>query len=298
MGANVQPVGAAVTPTDKMVQPVGKHVAPTGTLFAPMDRMDMPVKRDLTPPGTGAHGAHSMDGGKRRKLLASSVTIVDDPLDLSHEFPDDYRNWASLLSQIMLKTATADPHAALASLTLQVRDRLAAAADGEPLLPRFHLSEPMLQASMSGMNGMSMGGMGGMDGTMPPASPAMMMHDNGKGMLTKLATMKTFFNFAPCVLSETQAGVMGSVTGLRIAPTLVSVMTNLLEARFDGININPMLLYVQAMGANAQPQGVNLQPALVRSGGKAGGEGGREETATALASEKGGGRGRTGERRE
>ena len=67
---------------------------------------------------------------------------------------------------------------ALSQLTLAVRSRLAAAADGEPLLPRFHLSEPMLQAAMGGMNGMPMNGMPMMDsGSMG----SMHMHEDGKG---------------------------------------------------------------------------------------------------------------------
>ena len=180
---------------------------------------------------------------------------------------------------------------ALSRLTLAVRSRLGAAADGEPLLPRFHLSEPMLQAAMGGMGGMN--GMPMMDGG--SMAGGMTMPENGKGegrligeaelekkktralkhslspfpfrfpgMLTKLMTSKTFFKFAPCVLHEMKTGASASLTGLRFAPALVSVMTDLLEARFDGININPMLLYVQSMGANVQPQGLDVQPALVR----------------------------------
>lgn len=210
--------------------------------------MDMTVANDITP-GGAPHLRHQHG----RRLLAtadhSKLTIVDDPLDLSHEFPLDYRNWASLLSNIMLTAtggAAASPDGAaavdaLSRLTLAVKSRLTAAADGEPLVPRFHLSEPMLAAmDHSAMMDMTMD-----NGTMPT------MHD-GKGMITKLMTSKTFFRYSPCVVHEAKTGFMGSLTGLRFAPTLVNVMSNLLEARFDGVNVNPMLLYVQNMGANVQ----------------------------------------------
>jgi hypothetical protein len=70
-----------------------------------MQHMDMPVQNDITPGGAPHlhHGAHGSDGAAhdaashtRRRLLSSAsadrkLTIVDDPLDLSHEFPTDYR---------------------------------------------------------------------------------------------------------------------------------------------------------------------------------------------------------------
>lgn len=269
-----------VMPVGKMINPVGKlkiegevlwqrslvrsiSLSPTTTLpptlhtgesFAPMGTMDMPVQNDITP-GGAPHLRHANHGAGRRLLAGSSdhkLTIIDDPLDLSHEFPLDYRNWASLLSNIML-TATGGASAstdgtpavdALSRLTLAVRSRLTAAADGEPLVPRFHLSEPMLAAMDHGMMMMD-------NSTM--VEEDMHMHD-GKGMITKLMTSKTFFRYSPCVVHEMKTGVMGSLTGLRFAPSLVTVMNNLLEARFDGVNVNPMLLYIQNMGANAQPQ--------------------------------------------
>ena len=74
-----------------------------------MEHMDMPVQNDITP-GGAPHLHHSMHGdgdgsavthdaashATRRRLLSSAdadrkLTIVDDPLDLSHEFPTDYR---------------------------------------------------------------------------------------------------------------------------------------------------------------------------------------------------------------
>lgn len=124
----------------------------------------MPVKHDITPGGA----PHLRHAGHGRKLLddaaspSHKITIVDDPLDLSHEFPTDYRNWASILSQILLAAEGSNADAAvdgLAALSLQVRSRLAAAAGGEPLLPRFHLSDPVLATmdhSTMSMDGMSM----------------------------------------------------------------------------------------------------------------------------------------------
>lgn len=146
-----------------------------------MQHMDMPVANDITPGGAPHlhHGRHLLAGDASKKL-----TLVDDPLDLSSEFPLDYRNWASLLSNVMLTVTggvdrSPDGSAAvdaLSRLTLDVKARLTAAADGEPLVPRFHLSEPMLAA-------MNHGGMM-MDNMTMPMEEDMHMHD-GKGTFVR-----------------------------------------------------------------------------------------------------------------
>ena len=72
------------------------------------------------------------------------VTLSTDPLDLA--LPDDYRNWGSLLAQVLLQkeggmhAATA----ALARVAVDVHGMLARAADGEVLVPRLWLHDPVL----------------------------------------------------------------------------------------------------------------------------------------------------------
>ena len=76
------------------------------------------------------------------------ILFSDDPLDLSNEMPTDYRNWASILSQVLLTKeggganggsgggggdfGEAKALAALEGLTLATRARLARAAAGAP----------------------------------------------------------------------------------------------------------------------------------------------------------------------
>ena len=178
MGANVQPQGLNVAPTDTMKMTAGKIVNPIRTSYQPSQEMVMDIGADLTPGGSrhAGHGRKLAADAAAGDTAASSsspsrgkLTIADDPLDLSNEMPNDYRNWASLLSQILL-TKEGDSNAgegakgALAGLIMGVRGRLARVADGEPLLPRFHLAEPLLQAAMDGMDHSSHGGMGGMAG--------------------------------------------------------------------------------------------------------------------------------------
>ena len=58
---------------------------------------------------------------------------------------------------------------------------------------------------------------------------------------------------------EHVGGAMVETTGLRFAPSLLSVMVSAFEGRAEGVNFEPRLIYIQPMGANAQPQGVNVQ---------------------------------------
>lgn len=58
---------------------------------------------------------------------------------------------------------------------------------------------------------------------------------------------------------EHVGGAMVETTGLRFAPSLLSVMVSAFEGRAEGINFEPRLIYIQPMGANAQPQGVDVQ---------------------------------------
>lgn len=111
MGANVQPQGLNVAPTDTMKMTAGKIVNPIRTSYQPSQEMVMDIGADLTPGGSrhAGHGRKLAADAAAGDTAASSsspsrgkLTIADDPLDLSNEMPNDYRNWASLLSQILL----------------------------------------------------------------------------------------------------------------------------------------------------------------------------------------------------
>ena len=68
---------------------------------------------------------------------------------MSNELPSDYRNWASVLSQVLLKKEGSDEGAAsaLERLMLATHGHLSKVANGEELLPRFHLQDPVLGAA-------------------------------------------------------------------------------------------------------------------------------------------------------
>ena len=164
-----------------------------------------------------------------------TLILSDDPLDLSNELPSDYRNWASVLSQVLLKKEGSDESAAsaLERLMLATHGHLSKVANGEELLPRFHLQDPVLAA--------------GDPTTAPPIAA------------TAFASSATFFSYAPCVLSESYTGAAGFLQGINFAPTLFSFAPTGLGAFAQGINITPQLIYVAPTGGNIQPQGLNVQ---------------------------------------
>ena len=116
---------------------------------------------------------------------------------------------------------------------LATHGHLSKVANGEELLPRFHLQDPVLAA--------------GDPATLPPL-PA-----------TGFASSATFFNYAPCVLSESYTGAAGFLQGINFNPTLFSFAPTGLGVFAQGINFTPQLIYVAPTGGNIQPQGVNVQ---------------------------------------
>lgn len=150
-----------------------------------------------------------------------------DPLDMSNEFPHDYRNWAAVLSNVLLKTEGSEDAAAkaLERVMLATHGHLARVANGEDLFPRFHLQDPVLTAGANAaINGL------------PPVT----------GTLMK--TSQTFFNYAPCVLSESGKGVDGFLTGLNIAPSLIHLRSSLATAMVQGVNLSPKIIFVNPAG--------------------------------------------------
>lgn len=229
---------------------------------------------DLTPPRPAAAG-----GGGKRLLLEDDESssnaaaaaeddgdkkfiLSDDPLDLSHDFPLDYRNWAAVLSQVLLTKESNSAERARSSLRrlmLTAHGHLAKVASGEELIPRFHLQDPVLSAAAGGSGG-------GLNSLLaPPTLPSFFpSHKNGtavppKTTATGFSSSSTFFNYAPCVLSESLTGFSGSVTGLNIIPTLFSLSATHLEADAAVINIQPQLIYLVNKVNQVEPQGFNVQ---------------------------------------
>ena len=140
-----------------------------------------------------------------------------------------------MLSQVLLKKEGSDESAAsaLERLMLATHGHLSKVANGEELLPRFHLQDPVLAAG---------------DPITAPPLPA-----------TAFASSATFFNYAPCVLSESYTGAAGFLQGINFNPTLFTFAPTGGIAVAQGISFTPQLIYVAPTGGNIQPQGFNVQ---------------------------------------
>lgn len=223
-----------------------------------------------TEPADGDDGARGAGGNKDPLLDGNSnsdgdkkkgkklILNLDDPLDLSGEFPTDYRNWAAVLSQVLLKkegfgigkkksgaadasaasagvvgvgdddddnSASSSPIpaarraavAALERLMLATHGHLAKAASGEEFFPRFHLRDPVFEAERgpSAEEAAAVGlGAPPLPPLLPGAGPEVALASstttkkkNKKVVpVTRLAADATFFNFSPCVISESATG--------------------------------------------------------------------------------------------
>jgi hypothetical protein len=157
-----------------------------------------------------------------------ALTLDADPLDLRAALGDGYMDWAALLARVLLAKADGNATAAagaLGRLMLSVHGLLArASSGGEPLFPRFHLTDPVFgrdagavgatfHAWLARLDGKKAGRGGGGGGD--PLSKLAADAAATPTTVTRLDASSSFFNFAPCVLGETPAGVAAEVTGER-----------------------------------------------------------------------------------
>jgi len=253
------------------VSSVGALSAPRGSVVAPTKYSYGRTRIDLTP--------KKEEGGKRRLLAAEGekeaakadasaasaasaseapadaqerekITISDDPLDLSKDFPLDYRNWAAVLSQVLLTKEGNSPERAresLKRLMLTAHGHLAKVAAGEELIPRFHLQDPVLQATGVAKDSL-------LPAKLPPPPFGV---TPPKTSATGFSSSATFLNYSPCILSESHTGFSGSFTLLNIIPSLFSFSATHLEADVAPINIQPQLIYLVNKVNQVEPQGFN-----------------------------------------
>lgn len=257
-GALSQPQGDVVSPVGTMEMSVGTDVTPGGSYMMASHHHDHAggaggdehAGHDMSSmdhgsgggsgsggSGSGEHAGHDTGHRRRRRMLqqneeeqqeknndanSGKINLSDDPLDLSNEMPTDYRNWASILSQVLVAKeglggiggskgsvggegggdyGEAKALAALDGLTLATRARLVRAASGddpaEQLFPRFFLTDPVFHASDPPSPAPSPS----------PSSSSEMDHSSmghsmgeGKSMISGAHVMSSFINYAPCVL--------------------------------------------------------------------------------------------------
>lgn len=113
---------------------------------------------------------------------------------------------------------------------LATHGHLSKVANGEDFFPRFHLQDPVLTADANNAISTATG--------LPPLP---------KVEGTMFSSGATFFNYAPCVLSESYTGANAALTGLNIAPTLLQVeifvffaFFSLLEEEEEQENLTPL----------------------------------------------------------
>ena len=242
--------------------------------------------------GDNSNNVHAGDGSAS-EAAAGTTTIsgqkklilnLDDPFDLSSDFPSDYRNWAAVLSQVLLKKegfgnerkrksvddhgdvlsrgsssggdkfgaalapdARRDAVAALERVMLATHGHLAKAASGEEFFPRFHLRDPVFEAER-GPSATEAAAVGlhlppsafllpsFVDGGVAAASNKSTTTAPRKKKIanTRLSADATFFNFSPCVISESATGSAASLTGLNFAPSLINFAATVLSAQVTG----------------------------------------------------------------
>ena len=168
-----------------------KYLEQTST-WAPWDTSTAPEEASAADAAAAAAAGESKKGEEVKKLLVS-----DDPLDLSKDFPNDYRNWAAVLSQVLLTKEGNSADGAkdsLRRLMLAAHGHLAKVAAGEELIPRFHLQDPVLSAASPSASSPfpPLPFFGGKGNAPPSAFPAT--------SATAFASSATFLNYAPCVL--------------------------------------------------------------------------------------------------
>lgn len=292
IGANAQPQGFVYAPQDIAVGSVGALYSPRGSVVAPTKYAYGRTRVDLTPKSEGGgrkrrllledekeegekagesggdssevnnnkngnNNKDSDDNAAAADDLEKKFVLSDDPLDLSRDFPLDYRNWAAVLSQVLLAKEGSSAERARESLKrvmLTAHGHLAKVASGEEIVPRFHLQDPVLSSS------------GGASPPLlppPPPFPPNLSSPFGitppKTSATGFSSSATFLNYAPCVLSESHTGFSGSVAGLSFNPTLFSFSGVHLEADATIINIQPQLIYLVNKVNQVEPQGFNVQ---------------------------------------
>ena len=199
---SVGPVGALSSPRGAVISPTGKSIGRTVVDLTPPKPNSGSGKRLLASeggeeedekeaPASAASAASSAAAdGDAKKLLVS-----DDPLDLSKDFPNDYRNWAAVLSQVLLTkegNSAEQAKASLQRLMLAAHGHLAKVAAGEELIPRFHLQDPVLSAASPASPFPSLPFFSNKANAPPSAFPAT--------SATAFSSSATFFNYAPCVL--------------------------------------------------------------------------------------------------
>jgi hypothetical protein len=159
------------------------------------------------------------------------LTIEEDPLDLAPSLPSDYRNWASLLARILLTKANGDGDAATASLgrlMLTAHGLLARAADGgEDFLPRLHLTDPVFTQDAAAARAGFAGWLDALDGQQAKikkgAAAVRRAVEATPTFVTGKIVTRNFFEFSPCVLSETPVGAAAELTGINFVANLVSI---------------------------------------------------------------------------
>jgi hypothetical protein len=125
----------------------------------------------------------------------------DDHPKLLHAPQNKNKKTNTTFPQVLLKKEGSEEGAidALGRVMLAAHGHLAKVANGEELFPRFHLTDPVFARESHGLGSDLEEMVGKVAGTVKGKMPVK--------SVTKFAAAKTFFNYAPCVLSESTVRV-------------------------------------------------------------------------------------------
>lgn len=177
------------------------------------------------------------------------IEIEEDPLDLERTFGSDYRNWAGIISQVVLAKENNNEVRARRSLhkiMLDTHHHLMNLAEGK-FEPVWSVSDPIFVDDISPSNNKD-------------------FHKKKKNIPTTFVTgislSKTFFTYAPAVVSVSHTGIGLSATGVLFAPSLIALGPGIATFAAQGIAISPVMAIIAPAGINIQPQGAAVSPTL------------------------------------
>eukprot|EP00884_Botryococcus_braunii_P022142 jgi/Botrbrau1/8611/Bobra.0196s0011.1 len=170
----------------------------------------------------------------------SSKLVDTDPLDIGQGLVDDYTNWASIVSMILLEEEKTEYHAnkALVYLMKLTHKRIIRMLEGDFTPPNLSIQDNVFNSLSGKANGLP--------GT----------------TFTGLSTSKVFFDYQPCIFSSNVQGIGVETTLLDISPSLFYLQAAIQEVTVTGLNLQPSVIYISPNGGYWNPSAVQATPAL------------------------------------
>eukprot|EP00884_Botryococcus_braunii_P010385 jgi/Botrbrau1/19348/Bobra.0073s0073.1 len=218
-----------------------------------------------------------------------------DPLRLQESLQEDWTNWASVFSQILLKkegTKSGALHAAHQIIS-GAKVWLESWARGSPMEPLLALQDEVLEwevnpftrtprpdvkehkeGALRDLHGSETRSKAKQSSPPRPLGPKDAVYAGKKSTtfavpqtnLIGVGRAKIFFNFAPCLVENLGAGISTYQIGINIAPKLLQLSLSAGSLSVSGLSISPTLLAVSASAISSQSTGAIVSPILMAVG--------------------------------